>query len=106
MIPPLSGLHNCCRGCNNAIEQAITGSGATAQAGADMIIIAEDEATAQAAVDAIAAAGFWGQTDSGSVVFRDSGDDASGQRLVGFHTCCGSCPGPSRRPPAAAVPPW
>ena len=58
-------------------------------------ITAADDATVQKAVDAVAAAGFHGKTDSKTVTFKDDSGAKNAKvkslTVSGAHLCCGKC---------------
>lgn len=94
----ISGLHNCCGSCLKGITKAIESAGAKAQiAKGDetVTITAPDKATAQAALDKLADAGYHGTSDTpGLAIKEDSGAPVGkSTRLVlrGAHNCCGGC---------------
>lgn len=94
----LSGLHLCCgkcvKGVNGAIDKV---DGATATFDKDAgtgVVTATDKATAQKALDELAAAGFHGAVEGSSVAFvDDSGAKGKTKSLTvsEVHNCCGSC---------------
>ena len=47
----------------------------------------------QAAVDAVANAGFYGKSDNNNVAIKAAAVDgkSSSAEFVGFHNCCGGC---------------
>jgi periplasmic mercuric ion binding protein len=95
----LSGVHLCCKGCINAVEKAASSvAGAAAVCDKDArtaVVTAPDNATAQKAVDAIVAAGFFGASGDPAVkVSSTSGaSDAkvTSATVSGVHLCCGKC---------------
>ena len=58
-------------------------------------ITAKDDATAQKALDALAAGGFHGTTDSKTLKIKDDSGATKGKvkglTLEGVHNCCNSC---------------
>src|SRR5262249_38828792 len=58
-------------------------------------ITAKDEATAQKALDALAAGGFHGTTNNKALSIKDDSGVTKGKvksgTLVGGHNCCGAC---------------
>jgi periplasmic mercuric ion binding protein len=94
----VSGLHNCCGTCLKGISKAITAAGATAQIGAGddtVTIVAPDQATAQKAVDALAAAGYHGVVKGAGIVMKDDSGAPAGKvaklEVSGAHNCCKGC---------------
>lgn len=94
----ISGLHNCCGGCLKGITGAIKAAGAQAEIakGDDTVTItAPDKATAQKALDKLAAAGYHGASDTPGLEMKDDSGAPDGKttRLVlsGAHNCCGGC---------------
>jgi copper chaperone CopZ len=94
----VKGVHLCCPGCTKAANKAVADSGArsTANQGLKTIFItANDDAAAQKALDALAAAGFHGKTDSDKLKVPDAKDVPAGKvkklELTGAHNCCGAC---------------
>jgi mercuric ion binding protein len=94
----VKGVHLCCPGCTKAVNKAIADSGArsTANQGVKTVFItAADDAAAQKAVDAMAAAGFHGKTDSDKIKMPEAKDVPAGKvkklEVTGAHNCCGAC---------------
>lgn len=94
----LKGVHLCCGQCVSIVGGILKKEGAKGkcdQKAKTVTITAEDAATAQKAVDAVIAAGFFGETDSKDVkVKNDSGVEAGkvkALKLTGAHNCCGAC---------------
>lgn len=94
----ISGLHNCCGSCIKGINKAVQSAGAKAQIdkGDDTVTItAPDKATAQAAVDNLATAGYHGTSDTPDVAMKDDSGAPEGKStrltLKGAHNCCGGC---------------
>lgn len=94
----ISGTHLCCGACVKAVEKAlgdIPGVKHEAnQGGHTIALTAENDAAAQKAVDALAAAGFYGKTDSQTVKYKPI-EIPSGKvkrlEVSGIHNCCGAC---------------
>lgn len=85
----LTGVHNCCRGCANGIEGAITKAGATAKIDGDTVVIsAADEAGAKKAAASLLAAGYFGEGIAAPAV-KDS--RVKTVTVGGVHLCCGKC---------------
>jgi copper chaperone CopZ len=94
----VSGLHNCCGACLKGISKAVTSAGAEAQinAGDDTVTItAADKATAQKAVDSLAAAGYHGTVKGDGITIKDDSGAPAGKvaklEITGVHNCCKSC---------------
>ncbi|HXX93152.1 MAG TPA: heavy metal-associated domain-containing protein [Planctomycetota bacterium] len=101
----IKGLHLCCGGCSGAATGAINGAGgkdAKADQGSGTITFsASNEKNAQKALDALAKAGFWGDTgnkqlcmkdDSGTVVNpKKPAPKVMSLTFSGVHNCCGGC---------------
>lgn len=95
----LKGTHLCCRACVSAVNDTLKGiEGVTGKCdpkAKTVTITAKDEATAQKAIDALAAAGFHGTTGSDKVkVHEDSGAKAGKVKtlaVTNVHNCCGAC---------------
>ena len=95
----LTGVHLCCLGCVNAVDAAIMRV-EWASSGCDMengtvTVTASDAAAAQKALDALAAAGFYGSTDYRRVAMKAVGKVPQGKvnsvKVSGIHNCCGLC---------------
>jgi copper chaperone CopZ len=95
----LKGTHLCCRACVNAVNNTLKGiEGVTGKCdpkAKTVTITAKDEATAQKAIDALAAAGFHGTTDSDKVKIHEDGGAKAGKvktlTVTNVHNCCGAC---------------
>lgn len=93
----LSDVHICCATCQEAIEHAVLGvKGANVSVDRDtneVVVSASDTNIAQAAVDAIVNAGFYGKSDNDNVSIRTAAIDgkSSNAEFAGFHNCCGGC---------------
>ena len=93
----LSDVHICCVTCQEAIEHAVLGvKGANVSVNRDVnraAISASDDSVVQAALDAVANAGFYGKSDNDTVAMKASAVDgkSSSAEFVGFHNCCGGC---------------
>jgi copper chaperone CopZ len=95
----LSNVHLCCGSCVKGVDGVIaTVSGALATANKDdgtIDISAPDIATAQKAVDALVAAGFFGASNN-SAIKVDAGPGAkdemvSSLHITRMHLCCPKC---------------
>jgi copper chaperone CopZ len=97
----LSGVHNCCKGCANGITKAaadikdvtVTPEGKT------VTIVAKSKSSAKKAVEAIAAAGYFGTSDadaesdskSASSAPAKPGKKLTSATVTGAHLCCNKC---------------
>src|SRR5580700_8315955 len=95
----LKGVHLCCPACVKAVA-AIIKEVDGAKAACDtkkktVTITAPDDKTAQKAVDALAAGGFHGDSDSKDVKVKDESGIPEGKdktlTLTGACNCCGAC---------------
>ncbi len=94
----ISGTHLCCGQCVTAVGDTLKDlsgvKGECNQKERTIVLTAESTETAQKAVDALAAAGFYGKLDNEAVKFKPI-DVPKGnvQRLqvAGVHNCCGQC---------------
>ncbi len=95
----LKGTHLCCPACvkaAGAILKDIEGcSGECDQKAGTITITAKDDATAQKALDALAAGGFHGDTGNKDLNIKDDSGAKAGKvktlTLTGIHNCCGRC---------------
>jgi periplasmic mercuric ion binding protein len=95
----LKGVHLCCGKCVAAAKSAVgkvDGVKATCdQKKGTVTIEAPDDATAQKALDALAAKGFHGDTGNSTLKIKEDSGVAAGKvttlTLKGIHNCCGSC---------------
>src|SRR5262245_43286291 len=94
----ISDTHLCCRQCLNAVDATLKDmAGVTHKSdqGAKSIeITADSDANAQKAIDALAAAGFYGKLNNDKVKFKPvAASDAAVEKieLTGVHNCCGQC---------------
>jgi copper chaperone CopZ len=93
----LEKTHLCCNSCVKGAEKAVAsvdGAKVTCDRKAQTITVtATDETTAQKAVDALLAAGYYGKV-TGATVKDDSGAKAGKSQSIvvsGFHNCCKKC---------------
>jgi len=89
----LSNVHLCCNNCVKGVDKALSGViGAKAQSDKDagtVTIKAPDKATAQKAVDALLAAGYFGikvASNSGA-----KNGKVQSLKVTGMHLCCNKC---------------
>jgi periplasmic mercuric ion binding protein len=95
----LKGTHLCCGACvrdANAILKGVEGvTGKADQKTKTITISAKDDATAQKAVDALAAGGFHGDTGSKTVTVKEDSGVKKGKvkslTVTDVHNCCGAC---------------
>jgi copper chaperone CopZ len=95
----LKGVHLCCGQCvkiaGDTLKKVDGATGKCDQSAKTITITAKDEATAQKAVDALAAAGFHGESDNPKVKVPDDSGAKAGKveklTLTGIHNCCGQC---------------
>src|SRR4051794_2826997 len=95
----VKGVHLCCGACVKGVSTALKGmEGVTPACDREkktVTITAPDEATAQKALDALAVAGYYGETDSKGLAIKPTDDLPSGKvktlSLSGTHNCCKSC---------------
>ena len=94
----ISGTHLCCGQCLKAVETTLKDiKGVThksSQEAKTIELTAENDEAAQKAVNALAAAGFYGKTDNGKVKYAPVDAAATTvERLEvsGVHNCCGAC---------------
>jgi copper chaperone CopZ len=95
----LKGTHLCCPQCVRAVGEILKKvdgvSGACDQKAGKVTITARDDAAAQKALDALAAGGFHGTTDSKALAIKDDSGVTKGKvkalTLEGIHNCCGAC---------------
>ena len=95
----LKNMHLCCGACVRGVEQAVAKvDGANVKVnkkGGSAVVTAKDDATAQKALDAVAAAGFHAASSHESIVMKDNSGVKAGvtKRLVltGVHNCCVGC---------------
>ena len=95
----MTGVHLCCQGCVNAADTALM-SVEGVHSHSDMengtiTLTAKDDAGAQKALDALAAAGFYGNSDNQNLVMKPVGTLPAGKvksvKVSGIHNCCGPC---------------
>src|SRR5947207_2111566 len=97
----LKGTHLCCGMCVTAVNdilKSVDGVKGTVDQKAKLVtIVAPDDATAQKALNALAAAGFHGDTGNDKLTIKDDSGAEKGKvktlTLTGVHNCCGQCNG-------------
>ena len=95
----LAGVHLCCQGCVNAVDAALMNvEGVNSHCDMEngtVTFTAGDAATAQKALDSLAAAGFYGRADNQNLAMKPVGNIPHGKvkslRVSGIHNCCGPC---------------
>ena len=95
----LSNVHLCCNGCVKGADKALTGvTGVKAQSDKDagtVSITAPDKATAQKAVDALVAAGYFGTSSDPAIKVTANSGAKNGKvqslKVTGVHLCCNKC---------------
>jgi copper chaperone CopZ len=95
----LKGVHLCCDGCVNGVYDALKGvEGVKSQCDMEngtVTLTASDDAGAQKALDALAAAGFHGDTGNEKLAQKDDSGASAGKvksiTVSGVHNCCGAC---------------
>jgi copper chaperone CopZ len=87
----LSNVHVCCNSCKKGINTAVEGAGAKARIDKTTVTVtADDEAGVKKAVDALLAAGYYGD---GATTTAAAPSDAKAKSVTveGVHLCCGKC---------------
>ena len=95
----LKGVHLCCPACVKIVGDTVSKvDGAKAACNREdktVTITAKDDATAQKALDALAAAGFHGDTGNKDIAVKDDSGATKGKvkslTLTGVHNCCAQC---------------
>jgi mercuric ion binding protein len=95
----LKNVHLCCGACVKAVATTLKDiegvKAACDQKGRTVTLTAKDDATAQKAIDALAAAGFQGESDNKDLKAKDDSGATAGKvktlTLTGVHNCCGQC---------------
>ena len=95
----LKKTHLCCGQCVKAVGEILKKvdgvTGKCDQKAGTVAITAKDEATAQKALDALAAGGFHGTTGNKDLDIKDDSGVTKGSvktlALEGVHNCCGQC---------------
>src|SRR5262249_46178234 len=95
----LKGVHLCCPGCTKAVGEILKKvddvKGECDQKGGTVTLTAKDNAAAQKALDALAAAGFHGDTGNKDLAIKDDSGAEKGKvktlTLTGIHNCCNQC---------------
>ena len=96
----LKRVHMCCDGCAEEVAEVLGKVNGVKDVKVDQEantakFTAADAKVAQKAVDALAAAGFHGDTGSKEFAFKDDSGVAKGKvkslTVTGFHNSCGGC---------------
>jgi copper chaperone CopZ len=95
----VKGVHLCCGACVKGVNTALKGmDGVTHvadRASGTVTLTARDEASAQKALDALADAGYYGETESKGPAIKPASGLPEGKvkslSLAGTHNCCKSC---------------
>ncbi len=95
----VSHVHLCCKSCVDGVTQALKDVAdvkfVIEKDTEKVTLTAKDNASAQAAVDAMAGAGYQGSTDSKDVVMKDNSGAPEGKvkklEVSNIHNCCGKC---------------
>ncbi len=95
----LKGVHLCCPQCVNGVKKALGDIEGVKfkcnQKAKTIAITATDDAAAQKALDALAEAGFHGDTGNKDLAQKDDSGAEAGKvksvTITGVHNCCGSC---------------
>lgn len=86
----LNGVHNCCKKCDNGIQDAITrvtGAAAKVEKG-KVTITASDEKTAKQAAASLLQNGYFGEGAEGPAIADSKVKTVT---ISGLHLCCGKC---------------
>ena len=89
----ITGVHNCCKKCDDGIINAVKsveGASAATNKG-DVTITAKDDETAKKAVAALLAAGYAGKGAEPSASEAASTAKVKTATVSGVHLCCGKC---------------
>ena len=95
----ISGVHLCCKGCVTGAEKALAkAKGVNSTVDKDdgsVTIIGTDKAAAQAGVDALVAAGYYGKSSNADVTVKDTSGAKDGKvsamKVDDVHLCCDKC---------------
>jgi copper chaperone CopZ len=95
----MKNVHLCCGQCVKTVGTILSKvdgvKGKCDQKGKTVTITAPDDKTAQKALDALAAAGFHGDTGNKDLAIKADSGVVSGKTksltLTGAHNCCGQC---------------
>jgi periplasmic mercuric ion binding protein len=95
----LKGVHLCCPACVKTVGDTLKKidgvKGACDQKAKTITITAKDDETSQKALDALAAAGFHGDTGNKDLTIKDDSGATQGKvkslTITGVHNCCTAC---------------
>jgi mercuric ion binding protein len=94
----ISGTHLCCGQCLKAVDATLKDMAGvkfeSSQDAKTIAIKADNDEAAQKAVDALAAAGFYGKLDNDKIKYKTvSAPEGSVEKIEvsGIHNCCGAC---------------
>jgi mercuric ion binding protein len=95
----LRGVHLCCQGCVDAADAALMSvEGVNSRCDMDdgtVTLTASGDAAARKALDALAAAGFYGSADNNRVAMKSASAIPQGKvktlKVSSIHNCCGPC---------------
>ncbi len=92
----LAGAHLCCGGCKKGVEEAVAGIDdlEVSMSGSNITVKGKSGNDVQKALDAIAAAGYYGDSDNEAVKIGDgraSDEEADSITVSNVHLCCGKC---------------
>jgi copper chaperone CopZ len=95
----LKGVHLCCPACTKTVAETLKkvegAQGKCDQKAKTVTITAKDDETAQKALDALAAAGFHGDTGNKDLAIKDDSGATKGKvkslTITGVHNCCNAC---------------
>jgi len=101
----VKGMHLCCGGCEGGAKGAVESGGAkdasTDKGSGTLTFNAANDAAAQKALDKLAAAGFWGTSESKTYALKDDSGTVlppkakqvkvSSGTFKGAHNCCDGC---------------
>jgi copper chaperone CopZ len=95
----LSNVHLCCNSCIKGVDKAISRiAGASAVSDKDdgtVMLSAPDQPTAQKAVNAIVAAGYFGTSSDPAIKVTAKSGAKKGKvqslKMTGVHLCCNKC---------------
>lgn len=94
----LKGVHLCCGQCVKAVEGILKKEGLQGKCDREnktVTITAPDAKAAQKGLDALAAAGFHGESSDKELAMKTEADAPAGKvkslKISGAHNCCGAC---------------
>lgn len=94
----LSGVHLCCGACVAAVGKVLKAEGCQGtcdREGKTVTFTAADDKAAQKTLDALAKAGFHGETGSKTLAIKDDSGAPQGKvksvTVSGIHNCCPAC---------------